>query len=75
MRKREKIPSEVLEAQRRFREIRSLKAAGDYEAAHGAEDYFRLWVIKRVIDGSQYAVMLAKVAVRASKMEFPRHCG
>lgn len=62
-------PSEALARLARVRDM-----AGDYEAAHGAEDDFRADVLQAIADGHPDPQALASVALQTAEIEFARWC-
>lgn len=67
------MSKEIEILRRRIEEIRAM--AGDWEAAHGAEDRLREQVLQAIADGIvQDPAAVAKEVLRTSEIDFPRYC-
>jgi hypothetical protein len=63
------------EVREKIKELKKYIKERDWEAAHGTEEQIRLDILRAVAEGSVESQKLAKIAVKLSKIDFPRWCG
>jgi len=68
---REKIMTKN-EVKKRVKDIKD--SADDYESAHSMEDDLYQDVLNAIAEGAEDAAVLAKEALKTTKINFPRYC-
>lgn len=67
----------IAQIQKRLAAIKTLADAGDYEAAHSAEDKLHIDALKAIAQGTltlHRARIVATLAVQSDDIRFPRYC-
>lgn len=64
---------DVIRAKAKLQEVKDKDSAGDYDAAHGLEDIFHVWALKKVRSGHPQSKKLAGIALQTTKLDFDRY--